>query len=271
MEFLTEAEPMLNLNPEQLQQHATPFYVYDLNLLHQTLQLAQQEANKYNFHVHYALKANANAPILDAMREVGFGADCVSGNEVKAAIENGFAPKDVVFAGVGKSDAEINFALEQEIFCFNCESSHELEVLNELAEKKNTVARVALRINPNVNANTHKYITTGLEENKFGINAWELESVLELLQKLKHVKLIGIHFHIGSQITDLTVFKNLCTRVNEFQEWFVAHHISLEHVNVGGGLGVDYYTPEQNLIPDFAAYFGLFNQFLELQGAAGTF
>lgn len=256
---------MLNLNPEQLQQHATPLYVYDLNLLRQTLQTAKQEAEKYNFHVHYALKANANTPVLNEMRQHGFGADCVSGNEVKAAIANGFSPKEVVFAGVGKSDEEINYALEQEIFCFNCESKHELEVINELAEKKNTVARVALRINPNVNANTHKYITTGLEENKFGINSWELDSVLELLQQLKHVELIGIHFHIGSQITDLTVFKNLCTRVNEFQEWFLAHNIQLEHVNVGGGLGVDYYNPDETPIPDFAAYFGLFNQFLELR------
>lgn len=256
---------MLNLNPEQLQQHATPFYVYDLNLLRQTLQAAKQEAEKYNFQVHYALKANANTPVLDAVRQHGFGADCVSGNEVKAAIENGFSPKHVVFAGVGKSDAEINYALEQEIFCFNCESKHELEVINELAERKGTVARVALRINPNVNANTHKYITTGLEENKFGINSWELESVLELLQQLKHVELIGIHFHIGSQITDLTAFKNLCTRVNEFQEWFLARNIQLEHVNVGGGLGVDYYQPDENPVPDFEAYFGLFNQFLELR------
>lgn len=265
MESLTETAPMLNLNPEQLQQHATPLYVYDMNLLRQTLQNAQQEAGKYNFHVHYALKANANTPILNEMRQHGFGADCVSGNEVKAAIENGFTPQEVVFAGVGKSDDEINYALDQKIFCFNCESKHELEVLNELAEKKDTIARVALRINPNVNANTHKYITTGLEENKFGINAWELDSVIELLQQLKHIKLIGIHFHIGSQITDLTVFKNLCTRVNEFQEWFMAHNIRLEHLNVGGGLGVDYYHPEQNPIPDFTAYFGLFNQFLELR------
>ncbi|GAB3532570.1 diaminopimelate decarboxylase [Pontibacter brevis] len=254
---------MLNLNLEELQQHATPFYAYNLNLLRQTLQAAKQEADKYNYHVHYAMKANANAPVLNEMRKHGFGADCVSGNEVRAAIENGFAPKDVVFAGVGKSDEEINYALDQDIFCFNCESSHELEVLNELAEKKGRVARIALRINPNVNANTHKYITTGLEENKFGINAWELEGVLEQLQNLKHIELIGIHFHIGSQITDLTVFKNLCTRVNEFQEWFLSHNIRLQHLNVGGGLGVDYYHPEQQPIPDFEAYFGLFNQFLE--------
>ncbi|MCC9166326.1 diaminopimelate decarboxylase [Pontibacter sp. XAAS-A31] len=256
---------MLKENITELQQHPTPFYLYNLDLLRQTLQKAQQEASKYDFHVHYALKANANSPVLDEVRAVGFGADCVSGNEVKAAIENGFAPEDVVFAGVGKSDEEINYALDQDIFCFNCESSHELEILNELAANKNKVAQIALRINPNVNANTHKYITTGLEENKFGINAWELESVLSLLQKLENIKLIGIHFHIGSQIQDLSVFKNLCTRVNEFQEWFLSHNIELEHINVGGGLGVDYYHPEQQPIPDFEAYFSLFNQFLELR------
>ncbi|WP_347158158.1 diaminopimelate decarboxylase [Pontibacter chitinilyticus] len=256
---------MLNLNVEELRRHATPLYVYDLNLLRQTLEAAQAEAAKYNYHVHYALKANANAPVLEEMRHVGFGADCVSGNEVKAAIENGFAPADVVFAGVGKSDAEINYALDQDIFCFNCESKHELEVLNELAAAKDKTARIALRINPNVNANTHKYITTGLEENKFGINAWELESVLELLRQLANIELIGIHFHIGSQITDLTVFKNLCTRVNEFQEWFRAHGVALQHINVGGGLGVDYYQPEQQPVPDFTAYFSLFHQFLALQ------
>lgn len=256
---------MLNLNLEELQQHPTPFYTYDLNLLRQTLQAAKREADKYDYHVHYALKANANEPVLDEMRRLGFGADCVSGNEIKAAIGNGFAPSEVVFAGVGKSDEEINYALDQDIFCFNCESSHELEVLNELAGKKERVARIALRINPNVNANTHKYITTGLEENKFGINAWELERVLAQLQQLEHINLIGIHFHIGSQITDLSVFRNLCTRVNEFQEWFESRNIQLQHINVGGGLGVDYYHPEEQSVPDFKAYFGLFHQFLEVR------
>jgi diaminopimelate decarboxylase len=256
---------MLIQHIQELQQHTTPFYLYNLNLLRQTLQIASQEAEKYNFHVHYALKANTNSPILEEIRKVGFGADCVSGNEIKSAISNGFKPENVVFAGVGKSDAEINYALEQNIFCFNCESSHELIVLDELASLKGKKARIALRINPNVNANTHKYITTGLEENKFGINAWELEEVLELLKTLSNIELIGIHFHIGSQITDLTVFKNLCTRVNEFQEWFLAHNITLDHINVGGGLGVDYYNPQEQPIPDFAAYFALFNQFLELR------
>jgi diaminopimelate decarboxylase len=256
---------MLNHSLEELQQHATPFYVYDLNLLRQTLQKAKAEASRYNFQVHYAMKANTNTPIVNEMRQAGFGADCVSGNEVKCAIENGFSPSHVVFAGVGKSDAEINYALEQDIFCFNCESSHELIVLNELAEAKGMTARIALRINPNVNANTHKYITTGLEENKFGINAWELPDVLALLKTLPSLSLIGLHFHIGSQITDLSVFKNLCTRVNEFQDWFESHQVVLEHINVGGGLGVEYYHPDQQLIPDFEAYFALFNQFLALR------
>ncbi|EJF09246.1 MULTISPECIES: diaminopimelate decarboxylase [Pontibacter] len=256
---------MLNLSVQELQQHATPFYVYDLNLLRQTLQQASQEAAKYNFQVHYAMKANTNSPILNEMRAVGFGADCVSGNEVKCAIENGFPADHVVFAGVGKSDAEINYALDQNIFCFNCESSHELIVLNELAEAKGKTARVALRINPNVNANTHKYITTGLEENKFGINAWELPDVLTLLKSLPSLSLIGLHFHIGSQITDLSAFRNLCTRVNEFQDWFESQQVQLEHINVGGGLGVDYYSPDEQPIPDFESYFSLFNQFLEVR------
>lgn len=256
---------MLNVNVQELQQHATPLYVYDLELLRQTLQHASQEAARYNFQVHYALKANTNSPILDEMRQVGFGADCVSGNEVKCAIENGFAADHVVFAGVGKSDTEMNYALDQDIFCFNCESKHELEVLNELAAARGKTARIALRINPNVNANTHKYITTGLEENKFGINAWELPDVLALLKTLPNISLIGLHFHIGSQITDLSAFRNLCTRVNEFQDWFASQQVQLEHINVGGGLGVDYYTPDEQPIPDFAAYFGLFNQFLDLR------
>ncbi|TXK49692.1 diaminopimelate decarboxylase [Pontibacter qinzhouensis] len=256
---------MLKDHLQELQQHDTPLYVYDLDLLRQTLRKAQDEAARYGYQVHYALKANANAPILAEVKAHSFGADCVSGNEVKCAIENGFSPEHVVFAGVGKSDAEINFALDNDIFCFNCESSHELAILNELAAAKGKTARIALRINPNVNANTHKYITTGLEENKFGINAWELPDVLSQLQELSNLKLTGLHFHIGSQITDLSSFKNLCTRVNEFQEWFQQHNLELEHVNVGGGLGVDYYHPDGQPIPDFEAYFALFHQFLQVR------
>lgn len=256
---------MLKDKIQDLLQHPTPFYLYDLDLLRKTLEVVKAESKAYGFQVHYALKANPNHPILQLVRQYGFGADCVSGNEVKRAVETGFSPEHIVFAGVGKSDAEINYALEQDIFCFNCESVEELSVLNELAWQKATVARVALRINPNVNANTHKYITTGLEENKFGINVWELEEVLSLLQTLPHLHLTGIHFHIGSQITDLAVFKSLCLRVNEIQDWFRIRHVHLEHINVGGGLGVDYQHPDENEISDFAGYFRLFHQFLEIQ------
>ncbi len=243
----------------------TPFYYYDLALLKQTLEQLKKESDKYGFIVHYALKANTNSEILSLIKTFHIGADCVSGNEIKRAIETKFSADDIVFAGVGKSDAEINYALDNDIFCFNCESTQELEVLNELAAAKGKTAKIALRINPNVNANTHKYITTGLEENKFGINIWELDTVVALLKNLKNIKLIGLHFHIGSQITDLSSFKNLCVRVNELQTWFANHQIVVENINVGGGLGVDYHNPDDKAIPDFAAYFKLFNEFLELR------
>jgi diaminopimelate decarboxylase len=233
--------------------------------LKQTLHDLKKESDKYGFIVHYALKANANNKILAIVKSHTIGADCVSGNEVKKAIECNFSPEHIVFAGVGKSDDEINYALENNIFCFNCESLQELEVINKLALDKKKIARIALRINPNVNANTHKYITTGLEENKFGINLWELETVVNALNRFKNLQLIGLHFHIGSQITDLSSFKTLCLRVNEIQTWFINHKIIISTINVGGGLGVDYHQPDTHLIPDFATYFKLFNDFLELR------
>lgn len=243
----------------------TPFYYYNLDLLGQTLKQASTAAGKYNYHVHYALKANSNDKVLELINQYGFGADCVSGGEVARAIECGFNADKVVFAGVGKSDDEINLALENNIFCFNVESVAELEVLNELAANAGKTARIALRINPNVNANTHKYITTGLEENKFGINVWELDNVLDLLKTLPNVEFIGLHFHIGSQITDLGVFKNLCLRVNELNQYLMDKRITPRIINVGGGLGINYQEPDTQAIPDFEAYFGLFNQFLEVQ------
>ncbi len=249
----------------KLESIKTPFYYYDVDVLKKTLRAIKAESDKYNFTVHYALKANANNKLLNIIKSFNIGADCVSGNEVKKAVECGFSSDHIVFAGVGKNDDEINFALDENIFCFNCESLQEIEVINTLATAKNKIANIALRINPNVNANTHKYITTGLEENKFGINLWELEEVCNQLPNLKNIKLIGLHFHIGSQITDLSAFKSLCLKVNEIQSWFVSHKIEIENINVGGGLGVDYHEPDTNQLPDFAAYFKLFNEFLELR------
>jgi len=249
----------------QLAQLETPYYYYDTEVLHRTLQTVTSEAGKYDFHVHYALKANANARILNIINSYGLGADCVSGGEVRAALEAGFPASRVVFAGVGKADWEINFGLEHDIFCFNVESIPELEVINELAEAQGKVARIALRINPNVQADTHHYITTGKEENKFGIALCDFDKVVDVALKAKNIKLIGIHFHIGSQILELNNFAGLCSRVNELQDQLAKRNITLEHINVGGGLGIDYHYPTRNPISDFAGYFKTFKSMLKLR------
>ena len=251
----------------RFQKIETPFYYYDLQQLKATLKVCSDAAFKHHFQVHYAMKANFNPHVLDTVRSFGFGADCVSGNEVKAAIEHGFKREKIVFAGVGKSDKEINLALDQDIFCFNAESVQELQIINNLASAKNKTANIAIRINPNVDAHTHHFITTGLEENKFGINTWELPAVVEKLHQCKNLQFLGIHFHVGSQINDLSVFRNLCLKVNEMQLWFQEEGFTVKILNVGGGLGVDYVQPDINSIPDFAGYFQVFKDFLQVNEA----
>ena len=254
-----------NFPINKLRELQTPFYFYNSDLLRDTLALIRAEADRYGFHVHYAVKANANHKILSIIRENGLGADCVSGGEIKASLAAGFPAKKIVFAGVGKADWEINLGLDNDIFCFNVESAAELEVINELAGAKNKVASVALRINPEVDAHTHAYITTGLKENKFGINLSQLDSVLDLFETLKNVKLIGLHFHIGSQITDLTSFQSLCSRVTEIQENMARRRILVENLNFGGGLGIDYHHPNHLPIPDFKEYFAIFHKHMKLR------
>lgn len=248
---------------ESLLQQETPFYYYDLPLLERTLDAAKQAADKRNFHIHYALKANFNDNILSLIQSKGFGADCVSGNEVEKSIEIGFPADQITFAGVGKSDKEIMSALKHKIFAFNVESIQELEVINELAGEIGEKANVSLRINPNVDAHTHHYITTGLDENKFGVPNSELEKAAAIIKNCAHINLIGLHFHIGSQITDMTVFKSLCVKVNEWKNFFEERGTYIKVINVGGGLGVDYKNPDENPIPDFEAYFDVFDKFLE--------
>lgn len=243
----------------------TPFYYYDLGVLRQTLQACYNASSRYGFHVHYALKANFNPKVLQMIQSFGFGADCVSGGEVKAAIDYGFKNSQVVFAGVGKSDKEINLALDADIFCFNVESVQELEIINELAEAKGKTAKVAIRINPNVDAHTHHFITTGLDENKFGVNTWQLDDVLAALRTCKSIQFVGVHFHIGSQITDMEVYKSLCVRINEIANWFEDHGFTVKVLNAGGGLGVDYHNPDTNAISDFESYFKVFKDFLNVR------
>ena len=251
---------------EQFRQIETPFYYYDTALLRETLKTIIEESSRNEgFCVHYAIKANANPKILNIICQSGLGADCVSGGEIKAAIAAGIPGSKIVFAGVGKSDWEINTGLKHNIFSFNVESIPELEVINALAAEQNKVARIALRINPNVGAHTHANITTGLAENKFGITMRDMEGVIEYASTLRNVKFVGLHFHIGSQILDMGDFEALCNRINDLQQQLENHHIQLENINVGGGLGIDYHHPNRLPIPDFKAYFKTYAKFLKLR------
>lgn len=251
---------------DQFKALETPFYYYDSALLRRTLDCVNKEAGKYeNFIVHYAIKANANSKILRLISNEKLGADCVSGGEIRAALSAGFPASKIVYAGVGKSDWEIELGLDNDIFCFNVESIPELEIINELAARKEKTAQIAFRINPNIGAHTHANITTGLAENKFGIAMEDMESVLEQAARMKHVRTIGLHFHIGSQILEMGDFAALCNRVNELQERIDRLHMVLPHINVGGGLGIDYDHPNELPIPDFATYFATFHKHLKLR------
>lgn len=251
---------------QQFEGIATPFYYYDAQLLRETLKEISRHASQHdNYHVHYAVKANANPKLLTIIREYGLGADCVSGGEIRAAINAGFPASKIVYAGVGKADWEINLGLDNDIECFNVESIAELEVINELAGAKGKTARVAFRINPNVGAHTHANITTGLAENKFGISMEDMESAISAAQDMANIQFVGLHFHIGSQILDMGDFMALCNRINELQDRLEAAHIRVGSINVGGGLGIDYEHPNRVAIPDFKSYFDTFATCLKLR------
>ena len=251
---------------EKFKDIRTPFYYYDTALLRQTLQAIKDESGKHSgYHVHYAVKANANPKVLRIISQYGLGADCVSGGEIKAALDAGFPASSIVYAGVGKSDWEIKLGLEKEIACFNVESEAELEVIAQIAKDMGKVARVAFRINPNIGAHTHANITTGLAENKFGIAMQDMEPVIEKAKALDCIKVTGLHFHIGSQILDMGDFEALCNRINELQAQLAQHNIHVKSINVGGGLGVSYDNPDREPIPDFKAYFDTYASHLHLE------
>ena len=255
-----------NFPIEKFKLKETPFYYYDSALLRQTLRAINDEVSRHdNWHVHYAVKANANPKVLNIIREAGLGVDCVSGGEIETVLNAGFSASKIVFAGVGKSDWEINIGLDAGIFCFNVESIPELKVINELAAARGKVANVAFRLNPNVGAHTHANITTGLAENKFGIAMADMVSIIEHARELKNVSVAGLHFHIGSQILDMGDFDALCNRINDLQDELDRHHIRLTHINVGGGLGVDYQHPNRVAMPDFKAYFDTYARKLKLR------
>lgn len=243
----------------------TPFYFYNTALLKETLQKIKKEISAHkNYIIHYAIKANANPKLLRLIAQAGFGADCVSGGEIQRALDTGFPASKIVFAGVGKSDWEINLGLDNDIFCFNVESEPELEVINELAKAKGKIASVAFRINPNIGAHTHANITTGLAENKFGIAMKDMEHIIQKAEQLCHIRVLGLHFHIGSQILEMDDFIALCQRINQLIKQLRQAHHRIEHINVGGGLGIDYEHPDKHPIPNFSFYFNTYAKYLNL-------
>lgn len=255
---------MSNFPIQKFKSQATPFYYYDMELLHKTLDAVKAAAPDANFHVHYAIKANANPLIISEIAKAGLGVDCVSEGEIRAALKAGFPASKIVFAGVGKGDNEIDYALDNNIDCFNAESLPELQLIQEMAANKCKVANVALRVNPNIDAHTHHYITTGLEENKFGIALEMLRDAVDFCLKNPNLRLVGLHFHIGSQITVTEPFKVLCDRINALITEYKALGVEFSSINVGGGLGIDYDNPDGNPIPDFKAYFDTFRDNLHL-------
>ena len=256
----------MNFPIDKFKNFNTPFYYYDSSVLSDTLHTIKGLIESHpNYHVHYAIKANANPEILKRISAESFGADCVSGGEIRAALDAGFPAEKIVYAGVGKSDAEITLGIEQGILCFNVESIPELEVINEIAGKLGKTARVAFRINPNVDAHTNAKITTGLNENKFGIAMEDMEDAIHQADNMEFVSYVGLHFHIGSQITSTAPFVALCDRINELQDKLEADGIHTQSINVGGGLGIDYDNPDANPIPDFESYFDTFTKHLKLR------
>lgn len=249
---------------EKFEELQTPFWYYDLDLLRRTADEVAKYSRKYGIGVNYALKANVEPRILQIISSKGFGADCVSGNEVIYAVEHGFRPETVVFAGVGKTDREISRAIDLGIGCFNVESLMELEVIDSIASAKGVRVNVAVRINPDIDAHTHKYVTTGLEENKFGISRHEFDSVIELLKRCKSVDFRGLHFHVGSQILDVReVYGEECRRASEVVDYFESRGLVVKNIDLGGGLGVNYKDPDSEPIPDFGTWFSTINDNLK--------
>ena len=221
-------------------------------------------ASKYNYKIHYAIKANYDARLLQIIRKHGVGIDCASGNEVRCAIEAGFDPKSIVYAGVGKRDKEIRYAIEQNILAINCESIEELDLVNELAAEAGKVVNIALRVNPDIDPKTNHCIDTGQADSKFGISYEEILDSVEHIRSLKNVDVIGMHIHIGSQIRELHVFENMCNKVNVIVENLTKLGFEIEFVDVGGGLGINYDMPENEPIPNFASVFSIIKQHLKV-------
>lgn len=237
----------------------TPFYAYSKKILAETIsEIKKQSLQNPAYRVHYAMKANNNPTIVEYIAKEGLGADCVSGNEVMHALKSGVTPDKIVYSGVGKTDNEILIGIKERIGCFNVESEQELDNIATIALKENMAANVAIRINPNIDADTHPSITTGTYSDQFGIPLDLSERIILKAAKSESLNLKGLHFHIGSQITSTEPFRLLTDKVNELNDYYSSKGIHFQWLNVGGGLGIDYHNPDTHPVPDFKSYFDVF-------------
>lgn len=223
----------------------TPFYIYSKKAILDQIYQYKDAFKDYPTLICFALKANSNLSLLKIFEENGLGADIVSGGELYKAKKAGFPSNKIVYAGVGKTDPEIVYAINENILSFNVESVMELEVINEIAGKQNKKANVSIRINPDVDPKTHPYISTGLKKSKFGIDIDQALDVYKKAVKMENLNVVGIHCHIGSQIMDVSVYKEAVEKTVELVFSLKKEGINLEFIDIGGGLGVKYY-PEDN-------------------------
>ena len=240
----------------------TPFYFYDTDILRENLK-SLSNCLKTNNKVFFSVKSNTNPKILNIISDHKLGIDAVSFNEIKHCLRNGFIADDIVFAGVGKTDKEIEDGIKCNISCFNVESFQELDLINKLSKKQSKKTNVSIRINPNITSDTNKKIQTGSDEDKFGIDIKDINHIPEL-SKLSNIDITGIHFHIGSQLLDLKPFKKLCVITNDITTHLKENGVKLRNINVGGGLGIDYDDPINNPISNFNDFINLFNKNINL-------
>lgn len=243
---------------------ATPFYYYDIDLFSETVRKVAALSEKTGIKVHYSLKANSDRRLNDILSAAGIGTDCVSGDEIDFAVSCGYDPKNIFFAGVGKTDREIVQAFQVGIGAFVVESLEEIEIIGDIAKRIGRKADVSLRINPNIDPHTHHYITTGLYEDKFGISERSYDEAVALLRSYDNLDFFGLQFHIGSQITDVEdVIALECEKVNDIVSRFENYGITVNNIDLGGGLGVDYDDPDGHPVADFDAWFGTIEKHLK--------
>ena len=230
----------------------TPFYLYSKETLEHHFKVFDNAFSDVPHITCYAVKANSNLAILDIFGRLGGGADIVSGGELFRALRSGMSPDKIVYSGVGKKAEEIDFALKSDILMFNIESSQELEVINQRAEKLGKKARISIRINPDVDPKTHPYISTGLKKSKFGIDIKKARSEYRRARELKNIEVVGVDCHIGSQITEIGPFKDAVRKIKELVVTLTSEGFAIKYLDLGGGLGISYNAEEPPLPLEYA-------------------